>query len=338
MKVCLLTRNPDLAGGGIGRVSTEIRDGLLRQRNDVHTIFADNLGLVGYFKYSFIDNRFNVPKGYDVYHAITPMESIWIPKDKGIATILDIIPVVHPELHGARMGGNKVKYTIGKACFTVGCTLSARCRYVVCISEHVRREFVEHFNVDVRKTRVIRLGIRPDLNPAPKKDNVFRVGYLGQLDRRKRVDLLVRAFKKSRIDGELVLGGRGIDEDGLKELAQGDKRIKFLGFVPDDKLVELFNSLSVFIFPTAIEGYGLSPVEAMACKKPVIVLKDAIIPSDVKDRCIAVDNLDDALGTVGSIETLCKSADIDENYRWAKLHDWDMTVAEYSKLYREVIN
>jgi glycosyltransferase involved in cell wall biosynthesis len=338
MKVCLLTRNPSLAGGGIGRVSSEIRDGLLRQGNDVHTIFAKDMGLVGYFKYSFLDNKFNIPSGYDVYHAITPMESIWVPKDKSVATILDIIPVVHPELHGARMGGNRIKYTIGKACFMAGCIQAAKCRYVVCISEHVRREFIEHFHVDERKTRVIRLGIRNDLNPHPKKDNVFRVGYLGQLDRRKRVDLLVSAFHKGKIDGELVLGGTGIDDVGLKELAQGDRRIKFLGFIPDDKLVDFYNSLSVFCFPTSIEGYALPPVEAMACKKPVIVLKDAIIPREVKSHCVAAENLDDVLHSNDSVEKVWWLANVDVNYSWSKLHNWETTISEYTKLYREVIN
>jgi glycosyltransferase involved in cell wall biosynthesis len=347
MEVCLLTRNPVLESGGIGRVSIEIRDGLIRSGHKVHTVFAKNLGLAGYFKYTFIDNYFNVPKGYDIYHAITPMESIWLPKEKSIATVLDIIPIVHPELHGARMGGNKVKYTIGKACFTIGCGQTAKCRYIVCISEHVRREFIERFDVDENKVKVIRLGIRSDLNPQTKKDGdgvavsghkVFRVGYLGQLDRRKRVDLLVSAFRKGNIDGELVLGGRGIDEDGLKEMAQGDKRIKFVGFVPDDRLVDFYNSIDVFVFPTAIEGYGLPPVEATACKKPVIMLSDAIVPQEVKDHCIVVETLDTVLSNVNNIESLSKYTNIEDNYLWAKSHDWNTTITEYIKLYKEVIN
>jgi len=342
MKVCLLTRRPSLDSGGIGRVSLEITNGLVKRGNSVQTIFANNMGLVGYFKYTFLDNMFNIPKGCDIYHAITPMESIWIPKDKGIATILDIIPVVHPELHGARMGGNRMKYTIGKACFTIGCKQAVKCRYVTCISNHVKQEFIEHFDIDEHKVKVIRLGIRDDLKPLPKKDKTFRVGYLGQLDRRKRVNLLVSAFKKSKIDGELVLGGKGIDEQGLKELAQGDPRIKFLGFIPDTELVDFYNSIDIFIFPTAIEGYGLPPVEAMACKKPVIVLEDAIIPSDVKRRCVVVESLDQVFSISEGLEEefyieLCESVDIEDNYKWAKSHDWDTTIDEYTKLYKEVI-
>lgn len=338
MKVCLLTRNPSLAGGGIGRVSTEIRDGLLSRGHDVHTMFAKNMGLVGYFKYSFFDNAINIPKGYDIYHAITPMESIWVPKNKSIATVLDIIPITHPELHGARMGGNRVKYTLGKVCFTAGCMQALKCRRVVCISEHVKQELVKRFGVDEDNVKVIRLGIRSDLEPKPRKDDALRIGYLGQLDRRKRVDLLVKAFVKGNIDGELVLGGRGIDEDNLRELARGDKRVKFLGFVPDDKLVDFANSLDVFVFPTAIEGYGLPPVEMMSCGKPVVVLNDAIIPSEVKEHCIAVNDLGATLSSDAALDRIRKLTDVAENYKWAKLHDWNKCLSEYLELYQEVVN
>jgi hypothetical protein len=79
-------------------------------------------------------------------------------------------------------------------------------------------------------------------------------------------------------------------------------------------------------------------VEAMACKKPVIVLKDAIIPSDVKDRCIAVDNLNIVFRDKSVLLNLYKHTDIDSNYKWARQHDWNTTIAEYTKLYREVVS
>ncbi len=338
MKVCLLTRRPSLDSGGIGRVSIEMRNGLMKRGNNVNVISATKENLAHYFKYSFIDNWLKIPKGYDVYHAITPMESIWIPKDKGIATILDIIPIVHPELHGARLAGNRVKYTIAKGCFTIGCKQAAKCRYVICISDHVKQEFIEHFSVDENKVKVIRLGIHKDLNPYQKGDKIFRFGYLGQLDRRKRVDLLIDAFKRSRIEAELVLGGRGIDEERLKKSVQGDPRIKFMGFIPDRELAEFYNTLDVFIFPTSIEGYGLPPVEAMACKKPVIVLDDAIMPWEVKVRCIMVESLNEVFSNLGYLQCLCRGIDIEDNYKWAKLHDWDTTISEYYKLYEEVVD
>lgn len=336
MKVCLLTRRPSLDSGGIGRVTLELKKSLVNRGDTVRLVAADKVDLASYFKYCFFDNWLKMPKGYDVYHAITPMEAIWTPKDKAIATILDIIPVVHPEMHGARMGGNWIKYSIGKECFTIGCKQAAKSRYIVCISDHVKQEFIEHFKVDEEKVRVIKLGIRKDLTPSLRKNKVFRIGYLGQLDRRKRVDILIKAFMESKLDAELVLGGSGMDELGLKELAQDDKRIKFLGFIPDENLVKFYNNLSVFFFPTSIEGYGLPPVEAMACKKPVIVLEDSIIPWEVKSRCIVARNLNGVLSSLRNLEEMCKTVSIEDNYKWAKSHDWANTIEEYTKLYKEV--
>ena len=179
MKVCLLTRRFALDSGGIGRVSTELRDGLERLGHEVYPISTTKESLPSYFKYVFIDNSIKIPRGKDIYHAITPMESIWIPKDRGIATILDIIPITHPEMHGARMGGDRLKYTIGKCCFTIGCKMATKCRRIACISEQVKGEFIKHFSVDEGKVSVIRLGIREDLKPRGEENSKkFRVGYL----------------------------------------------------------------------------------------------------------------------------------------------------------------
>lgn len=337
MKICLLTRRFALDSGGIGRVGTEIRDGLGRLGHEVHTVSTDKEDLVNYFKYTFLDIRRKIPKDCDIYHAITPMESIWIPKDKGVVTVLDIIPVTHPDKHGARMGGNKVKYTIGKICFTTGCRKAARCQRVVSESEHVKQEFIKNFKVDEDKVKVIKLGIREDLEPQPKADNKFRIGYLGQLDRRKRIDLLIKAFKESEVNGELILGGKGANEEEVKQLAGYDGRIKFVGFVPDDELVSFYNSLDVFVLPTIIEGYGLPAVEAMACKKPVIVLSDAIIPWEIKSRCVIVEDLGLMFGNLDYFKRLLNSIDYDGNYKWAKEHSWSRCVEEYIELYKEVI-
>lgn len=358
MRICLLTRSLDLKGGGIARVSSEIRDELIRQGHEVRCIPTKGESLPRYFSYTLLEIPFRLPRGFDIYHALTPMESIWIPKDKGIAIVLDliaithpglyggrlsksvvtfhdIIPVTHPNLQGAGVGHSSLKTSIAKSYFSFACNQAVKCRYVITVSEHVRNEVIRLFEVDPKKVRVIRSGIRGDLNPQPKKDKVFRLGYLAQLDRRKRVDLLIEAFKTSTLD-ELVIGGKGLDEASLKSRTGNDSRIKFLGFVPDDKLVDFYNSLDVFVFPTAIEGYGLPIVEAMACKKPVVVLVDAIIPWEVKSRCIIVEELGYVLGNRKYLENLCKKVDIEGNYKWAKSHTWKACVESCLDIYKEI--
>jgi len=336
MKICLLSRRFYLGAGGIGRVGVEIRNKLEELGHEVYTVATAEEDLVHYFKYSFWGIRSKIPRDCDIYHAITPMESIWIPKDKAIATILDIIPITDVKLHGARIGEGKIRQFIAKTCFTIGCNKAAQCKHIVCISEHVRQEFIKHFGVPEDKISVIRLGIRDDLKPKHKMDKVFRIGYLGQLDRRKRVDLLINAFKASDIKGELVIAGKGVNEDKLKLLAGGDKRIRFLGYLENGSICKFYNSLDYFVFPSAIEGFGLPPVEAMACKIPVVVLADAIMPEEVKSRCVVVDDLSEAFKDIQS-RTRFKGISKNLNYRFAKDHNWNSTVNEYVKLYEVIL-
>lgn len=359
MKICLLSRN-FLLQGGIGRVGLEIRNKLMGLGHEVRTISTSKEDLISYFLYTSLEILFRLPRGMDIYHAITPMESIWIPKEKGISVILDIIALTHMGQYGGRLTTGKgivtfhdiftmtnpkelgagisggLKRWISKNYFKFACEQALKCKYVVVVSEHVKNELLRYFKVDGSKIKVIKSGIRSDLVYLSKKDRKFRLGYIGQLDRRKRVNLLIEAFKVSNLD-ELVIAGKGLDENMLKRQADGDGRIKFLGFIPDIELVDFYNSLDVFVFPTVIEGYGLPIVEAMACKKPVIVLGDAEIPWEVKSRCIIVDGLSYVLGNRDYLERLFKGVDYDGNYKWAKEHSWDKTVDEYIKLYEEVL-
>lgn len=359
MKICLLTRTFSLKGGGIGRVSAEIRDGLIRKGHEVHCISTEKEGLVGYFGYTFFSIPMRLPRGMDIYHALTPMESIWIPKEKGMSIILDLIAITHPEryggrlgvttfhdlfplthpgLQGAGLGYSRLKSSIGSKYFRFACQQAVKCRYITTVSEHVRQEVIRIFGVDKDKVKVIKSGISDNLEPQTKKDGIFRLGYLAQLDKRKRVDLLIKAFKKSSLD-ELVIAGIGLEESYLRNLAGDDKRIKFLiKLLSNEELSNFYNSLDVFVFPTAIEGYGLPPVEAMACKKPVIVLDDAIIPWDVKRRCAIVERLDYVLGNQKYLEGLCRAVDLESNYQFAKEHSWDKSIDEYIELYQEIIN
>lgn len=322
MKVCLASKNFTLSNG-LGRVALEVLSGLQKRGHLVSCVKPDSVTNAGYLKHVFFDSAIKLPRGYDVYHSITPLDAIWFPKNKGIVNFYSL-SLGRFELYS---GWERV---LGSLVYRYGRKIASRCRFIICASEEGRNDLIKTLGVSGDKIKVLRLGIRPDLEPQAKRDKTFRVGYLGELDARKRVSILVKAFKRSNIDGELVIGGRGVEEAMLKALAGDDSRIKFCGFVPDDHLVDFFNSLSVFVFPTSVEGFGLPIVEAMACKKPVVVLADALIPWSVKSRCIITDNLDGILSDSHSV-------DLDSNFKFAKLHSWDRYVDECLKLYEEVL-
>ena len=74
----------------------------------------------------------------------------------------------------------------------------------------------------------------------------------------------------------------------------------------------------------------------MACKKPVIILKDAIIPEEVKDKCIRVNILEEFLRNP-FIKNFAQIGDREKEYHFAKSHNWDKTIASYLALYEEIV-
>jgi len=269
MRICLITRYFTFRNAGIGRVSSEIANRLEARGHDVYRISTDTWSLYQYFRYTAFELAHKIPKGYDIYHALTPLEATYIPKNKGVVTFYDFIPVLHPEKAGTGLHSSWILNHGSRKYFKIASQIATRCAGLTAISEETKGELQTYFGVKKNIT-VVRLGIRSDLNPEPKFDDVFRIGYLGQLDRRKRVNLLVEAFHNSKVDGELVIGGTGPEEIRLKAIADNDSRIKFLGEVPDDKLPDFYNSLDLFVFPS----WCLPPSTKIICQDRVKEIKE----------------------------------------------------------------
>lgn len=113
----------------------------------------------------------------------------------------------------------------------------------------------------------------------------FRCGsqkYLflpSRLHRWKRVDLVIKAMKFVTADVPLLISGTGEDEAALRALAGGDKRIRFLGRVSDDELLDLYADAIAIPFVPAREDFGLVAVEAFHSEKPVITCEDSGEPA-----------------------------------------------------------
>src|ERR1035437_277403 len=261
---------------GIGRISLEVLNGLRARGHEVTVMQDKKYSLASYFKYTAYDIAKNLPAGQDCYCAMGPLEGAWLPRKNSVTVFLDLIPVTHPHQAGANQNGNLINKLFIPRYVKFMAHLASENTKLVAISEQTKQEVMSTFKVCEDRITVINPGVRQDL--IPKSMSVrepFRIGYLGQLDHRKRVDLLINAFLDSGINAELVIAGTGPDEKRLKAYARCSPKIKFQGFVPDNELSNWFGAIDVLVHPSACEGWGMTIVEAFACRKPVIVMEDS---------------------------------------------------------------
>jgi glycosyltransferase involved in cell wall biosynthesis len=203
-----------------------------------------------------------------------------------VATVHDVDFLRHPE----RLSTEACRYYSG-----VHRTVR-RAERVIAVSEHTRRELDALTEVLPDRIRVVPNAIAPRYFAAgdPAQDRrVLRVHglqqpyllYVSTIEPRKNVGTLLQAFRRLRDeyrDVHLVLAGADgwlskatydqVDQLGLRGLA------RFLGFVPDADLPALYRGAAVLAHPAWDEGFGLTPLEAMACGTPVVASSAGALP------------------------------------------------------------
>jgi len=201
-----------------------------------------------------------------------------------VVTIHDLIMMALPQHRGSAL----------VRLYTALAAASAkRAELTIADSWHTRGDVVRLLRIPEEKVRVIPLAVQGGGKP-PSCEAVrarYRlpekyVFYIGGLDWRKNVPTLMAAF--SRLDGEwhLVIAGEPYRGGGrlfpnLAALAQKmglEERVRFLGLVPEEDKPALYSLASLFVFPSRYEGFGLTPLEAMAWGTPVICSNATSLP------------------------------------------------------------
>jgi glycosyltransferase involved in cell wall biosynthesis len=124
-------------------------------------------------------------------------------------------------------------------------------------------------------------GVEANVVHPPPRLRAFRCGgddYLftvSRLDGPKRVGLLIEAMRHVKTDIPLLIGGTGPEEARLRDMAAGDPRIRFLGQLTDETLLDHYANCLAVAFVPYDEDYGLITIEAMRSGKPVLTVNDA---------------------------------------------------------------
>jgi glycosyltransferase involved in cell wall biosynthesis len=237
---------------------------------------------------------------YSPYYKLPLLSSI-----PAVNQVLDLMYLVFPPyVRALGIFGRLYYATIGRAC-------ALKAIAIITDSEHAKADIIRLWQIRPEKIAVIPLGVADRYTPVTDGDICARVRerfglperyilYLGNFKPHKNVASLVQAFAGVREvskDYKLVLAGP-LDAHGQAIKAQvtetglaGD--VVFTGAIYEDDLPEVILSLAeLFVFPSLYEGFGIPPLEAMACGTPVIASNRTAIPEVVGDAGLLVDPLD----------------------------------------------
>ena len=203
---------------------------------------------------------------YDIvhFHAEGPCAMIWLPKLFGKRCIATIHGLDHQR---AKWGGFASRYIkLGEKCAVKFAD------EIIVLSENVQQYFKATYG---RETVFVPNGVSPaercEADVITEKFGLRKNDYilfLGRLVPEKGIRYLVNAFKDVKTDKKLVIAGGSSDTDDfekeLKELACGDERIVFTGFVQGRIWQELYSNACVYVLPSDVEGMPLSLLEAMS--------------------------------------------------------------------------
>lgn len=243
-----------------------------------------------------------------------------------------------------------------------------RAERVISVSHSTQRNVVASLGVPVNNFRVIpsapdpRFSFRqPDAEQERQRQlERFQVNYpfvlfAGHITPRKNVPRLIEAFAVARSalaehprykDLRLIILGDEIAQHPEVRRAatysRVEQAIRFFGFVPFETLRAFYESAIVFAFPSLHEGFGLAPLEAMACGTPVVTSNCSSLPEAVGDAAMLV-NPDNVFDIARGIREVLEDEDLrrrmaEDGLKQVSRFSWARTALQVLDIYREALS
>jgi glycosyltransferase involved in cell wall biosynthesis len=216
--------------------------------------------------------------GSDLFHGTNYEIPLW-GKTPTVLTIHDLSLLLRPETHEDRLvRRGRLRLPL----------MARRATSIITPSESVKREVSEHLRIEPSKITAVAEAPREVFRPAPaeKVSEVRRrleiedefILCVGTIEPRKNLLTLLAAFEEvvrsSAHRPQLVIAGKKgwLTEELFLQVGKTglENRLRFTGYLSDEDLSALYSSCRVFVYPSLYEGFGLPPLEAMACGAPVI--------------------------------------------------------------------
>lgn len=286
----------------------------------------------------------------DLFHAPDHQ----IPRIKGvpvIASVMDLIPQLHPEW---------IKQDLRRLKSWLFTRSIRQADHLITISEHSKKDMVEHLGISPDRISVTPLGVDPvyfERIDESAKDVVLAKHSLGPgfflsigtLQPRKNLPRIVDAFEalpdKVRKEHPLIVVGRdGWDND---ELIPSLQRLKdkgegqWLSYLPQEEVMALMQSAGALVFASLYEGFGLPVIEAFAAQCPVIASNTSSLPEVTGDAAWPVDPMDTASITAAMQDVLThtdtRTEKIARGLERAKQYSWQECARKTLAVYEKVL-
>jgi glycosyltransferase involved in cell wall biosynthesis len=203
---------------------------------------------------------------------------------------------------------------------------------VIAISEHARETLIERHDLDPDRVRTIHHGLDHErFNPDPGRPREPFLLYPAGRWRHKNHERLFEAFallRRERRELGLVLTGY----EAKGELPDG---VEARGRVSDEELVELYRSAACLVFPSLYEGFGLPPLEAMACGCPVAVARATSLPEVCGEAAEYFDPMS-AQDMAAAIGRALDGTHVEQVLTRAAEFSWEACARAHDAVYREL--
>ncbi len=229
-----------------------------------------------------------------------------------------------------------------------------------CYTDYLKQKLMEKFNIPEELIFLTQPGVGEEMQALDSQvveSYLKRQGisgpyilFIGKLTRRKNVTRLLRAYdlwrKETKLPHKLVLVGEvGFYSKDIfqtvEELNLADSVI-FTGRRPHNELPFFYNGADVFVFPTLSEGFGLPPLEAMACGTPVVTSNITSVPEVVGDAALLIDpnRFEDIAEAMHAClaDQVVRNDLIEKGKQRARLFTWEKTARQTISAYETIHN
>ncbi len=312
----------------------------INSKNRLKRIYYENLKL----------HQFLRQEKFNLYHATNYLLP-YFSKFKSVLTIHDLIAINHPQF----CQNESVIY------FSLLQSRSIKqATKIIAVSNTVKNEIIKKYNVPPEKIVTIYHGVNENFK---KENDSFRLNevkvkynlpdkfilFVGNIEPKKNLKQLIEAYnllrKKSEIIHKLVIvGKKGWKyNDVFKKVNELklDKQVFFNGYIPEDDLPVIYSLADLFVFPSLYEGFGIPPLEAMACEIPVLVSNRGALPEITGGKCIQINPLDIediAEGMYNLItDNNLRKKSIEDSKNWVKTFTWEKAAKETVQVYEKIV-